>query len=91
MILNEYRLEFFMYKADWQEMKLTPEMDYRFNLANAVDGDHMYETHIDEETMCKALEYASDNNRKIKIVPDDCCRDRVDGWSYHIEFHSNSI
>lgn len=90
-ILNEYRLEFFMYKADWQELELTADMDYRFNLANSVDGDHTYDTPIDEETMCKALEYAAENDCKIEIVPDDCCRDRVDGWTYHIEFQKNTF
>ena len=90
MILNEYRLEFFMYKADWQEMELTPEMEYRFNLANAVDGDHTYEPPIDEATMCKALEYTSENNCRIEIVSDDCRRDGIDGRSYHIEFQNNN-
>ena len=55
-------------------------------VANSVDGDHTYETPIDEGTMCKALEYAEENGCRIKIVPDDSCNSRVDGWTYHIEF-----
>lgn len=43
-----------------------------------------------ETTMCKALEYASENNCRIDIVSDDCCRDGIDGRSYHIEFQNNN-
>ena len=60
-------------------------------VANPVDGDHTYETPIDEETMCKALEYAVENGCRIKIVPDDSCNDRVNGRTYHIEFEQNAI
>lgn len=87
-ILNEYRLEFLMYKADWQDMERTPEMEYRFDLVDCVDALHSYESTIDEETMCLALEYAARNNCRIEVVPDDGCENRVDGWTYHIEYRN---
>lgn len=90
-ILDEYRLEFLMYKADWQDMERTPQMDYRFDLVDCVDALHSYESTIDEETMCQALEYAARNNCRIEIVPDEGCENRVDGWTYHIEYRNEGL
>ena len=90
-ILNEYRLEFLMYKADYEHMECTPDMDYRFCLVDSVDAIHSYESEIAEEEMCKALEYAAEHNCRIEVVPDECCKNRVDGWTYHLEYrYSNN-
>ena len=85
-ILNEYRLEFLMYKADYQNMVCTPEMDYRFSLVDCVDAIHTYESEVSEKQMCRALERASEHGLTIEVVPTISCEDRCDGWSYIADY-----
>ena len=85
-ILNEYRLEFLMYKADYKEMECTPEMDYRFSLVDSVDAIHSFESEISEKQMCSALERATKHGLTIEVVPTISCEDRCDGWSYIADY-----
>lgn len=85
-ILNEYRLEFLIYKADWEDTELTPEMEYKFDLVDCVDGLHSYENAIDEEDMCRALGHAALHDLTIEVIPDSSCQDRCDGWTYVLDF-----
>ena len=85
-LLNEYRLQKLMYEADKEEIELTDEMSYRFNLVDAVDSKVGYDCPVDETILCKALEEAQGYGLTIELVPSQNCEDRVDGWEYIVDF-----
>lgn len=85
-LLNEYRLQKLMYEADKEEIELTDEMSYRFNLVDAVDSKVGYDCPVDETILCKALEKAQEYGLTIELVPSHNCEDRVDGWEYNVDF-----
>ena len=70
-ILNEYRLAFLEYNGDYKNIERTPEMDYMFEIANAVDVEFGYDIPVDETEMCEAIEYAEENGYEIYLEPDE--------------------
>lgn len=70
-ILNEYRLAFLEYKGDYEKIERTPEMDYMFTIADAVDAEHGFDAPVDETEMCDAIEYAEENGYEIYLEPDE--------------------
>lgn len=87
-ILNEYRLAFLEYKGDYKKIVRTPEMDYMFLIANSVDAEHGFDTPIDENVMCDAIEYAEENKLMIELIPneEDLRNNVLLGIHYHPEF-----
>ena len=87
-ILNRYRLAFLEYRCNWESIEKTPEMDYMFDIANAVDAEHGFDKPIAEGVMCRALAHADTHGYTIEIVPDSqyIISKQCDGWKYHPEF-----
>ena len=87
-ILNRYRLAFLEYRCNWRDITPTPEMDYMFAIANAVDAEHGFDAPIAESVMCKALAHADTHGYTIELIPDAkyLIRKPCDGWKYHPEF-----
>lgn len=87
-ILNSYRLAFLEYRCNWKSVEKTPEMDYMFEIANAVDVEHGFDKPIAEGVMCRALAHADTHGYTIEIVPDSqyIMYKQCDGWKYHPEF-----
>ena len=87
-ILNKYRLAFLEYRCNWNIIEKTPEMEYMFEIANAVDVEHGYDKPIAEGVMCRALAHADTNGYTIEIVPNAeyLIYKQCDGWKYHPEF-----
>ena len=87
-ILNEYRLAFLEYKGDYEKIVRTPEMDYMFLIADGVDAEHEFDTPIDENIMCDAIEYAMEHELMIELIPnkEDIENNVQFGIHYHPEF-----
>lgn len=87
-ILNEYRLAFLEYHSIHENITRTPEMDYMFDIANAVSAEHGFDAPIEEEIMCRALEFAHNHNLRIVIIPnkEDVIAGKELGCHFHPEF-----
>ena len=71
LILNEYRLAFLEYKGDFEKIERTPEMDYMFTIADAMDAEHGFDASVDETEICDTIEYAEENGYEIYLEPDE--------------------
>lgn len=92
-ILNAYRLAFLEYRGDYKNFERTPEMEYQFAIANAVDAEHGFDAPISEQTMCEALEYADEHGLQIELVADGGQEHGADrfGMHYHPEFRKKDF
>lgn len=99
-ILNKYRLAFLEYHCNWETIEKTTEMDYMFEIANAVSEHKIsgidamvtigWEKHsfisIDENLMCDALSHADKYGFRIELVKDFIQKHNSGFLTYHIEF-----
>lgn len=87
-LLNECRLAFLEYHSTHKSVTRTPEMEYMFEIANAVSAEHGFDVPIDEDVMCKALEFSHKHGLRIEIIPnkEDVITGKEYGCHYHPEF-----
>lgn len=99
-ILNRCRLSFLEYHCDKRNTNITPELFYRFEIANAVSEQKISGINtvvtigwqkrcfvsIDENLMCEALSHADKYGFRIELVKDLIQKHQSGFLTYHIEF-----
>lgn len=99
-MLSSYRLAFLEYHCNLESIEKTPEMDYMFDIANAVSEHKILGIDasvtigwqkrsfisIDEELMCNALSHADKYGFRIELVKDFIQKHNSGFLTYHIEF-----